>query len=37
MNEKEAIEVASHEEALALNDQDMAFAEVNALIKDLSK
>ena len=37
VNAKEAPEVASHEEALALNDQDMTFAEVDALMKDLGK
>ena len=37
VNAKEAPEVASHEEALALEDQDQTFADIDKLIKDLSE
>ena len=36
-NAKEAPDVASHEEALALKDQDDTFMAIDKMIKDLSE
>ena len=37
INAKEAPEVVSHEEALALKDQDDTFMAIDKMIKDLSE